>query len=144
MAIKVSGTTVIDDSRDIQNVGIITATQLSNAILVNYSEKVNALGNTGASKTINVEDGNYVTATLDQSTTFTFTSPASGKVYGFSLFLTNGSGGPYSITWPNSIKWPNNTTPVRTTAANKSDIWVFSTADGGTTWYGYIGIYDFS
>lgn len=139
MAIQISGSTIIDNSRNIINAG-----ELSGATFVNYSEKLNILGNTGSSKNINIADGNFATATLNQNTTFTFTSPASSKVYAFSLFLTNGSGGPYSISWPASVKWPNNTIPIRTTAAGKSDIWVFLTKDGGTTWYGYIGIYNFS
>jgi hypothetical protein len=124
--------------------GRLSTSQLFGSKIINYSEQVNALGNTGASKTITISDGSFVTATLDQSTVFTFSSPGSSDFYGFTLLLTNGAGGPFTITWPASVKWPSNTTPVRTTADGKSDIWTFNTIDNGVTWYGYIAVYDFS
>lgn len=122
----------------------IIANELRDASLINYNEKINALGNTGSSASIDLSQGTYVTATLNQNTIFTFTSPPSGGAYGFALALTNGAGGPFSITWPASIRWPSNSTPVRTTAAGKTDLWFFSTIDGGTTWYGGISLYNLS
>jgi len=122
----------------------IIANELRNATLANYNEKINALGNTGFSKSIDLSEGSYVTATLDQNTIFTFVSPPSGFLYGFSLALTNGFGGPFSIIWPASVKWPSNIVPVRTTASDKTDLWFFTTIDGGTSWYGSISIYNLS
>jgi len=204
MAIKISGSTIIDDSRNIVSAGIVTASsfvgdgsgltgagstvaddtttnstfyplftsatsgtvteskvsttklsfnpfsgrlstsQLFGSKIINYSEQVNALGNTGASKTISISDGSFVTATLDQSTVFTFSAPGSSDSYGFTLLLTNGSGGPFTITWPVSVKWPNNATPIRTTADGKTDVWVFNTIDNGTTWIGNLALYNYS
>jgi hypothetical protein len=112
--------------------------------LVNYAEKVNTLGNTGANATIDVSDGTYVTATLDQSCTFTFTSPPTGKLYGFALQLTNGGTGPHTITWPGTVKWPGGSVPARTTTDAKTDIWSFFTSDGGTNWYGSLSLFNFS
>jgi len=160
MAIKISGTTVIDDSRNINTVGvstlgniqissgIITTTassfELYKSILFNYSEKVNVIGNTGSSCNVNLANGTYVTATLNQSTTFTFTTGITTGAIGFALQLTNGSGGPYSITWPATVYYPNNTTPTRTTGDSKTDIWVFTSTDNGTKWYGNLALYNFS
>ena len=128
--------------------GIITTTansyELYKPVLYNYSEKVNIIGNTGSGCTINLANGAYVTATLDQSTTFTFTTGITTGAIGFALQLTNGTGGPYSITWPVSVKWPNNATPTRTTADSKTDVWVFNSTDNGTTWYGNLALYNFS
>jgi hypothetical protein len=125
-------------------VGILSASQLTSTVLTNYSEKVINLGNTGATPNINLANGTYVTATLDQSATFTFTTGITTGAVGFSMLLTNGTGGPFSITWPGSVKWPNNTTPSRTTTDGKSDLWAFVSSDNGTTWYGNISIYNFS
>ena len=153
-----SGDIIVGDTngtitQHINTTGIVTAssfvgsgaslTQLSNTELVNYSEKVNTVGNTASNVNINVANGTFVTATLAQNTTFAFTSPASGTLFGFTLKLTNGSGGPFTITWPASVKWSNNVTPVRTTTDGRTDIWNFFTSDGGTSWYGSISLYNF-
>ena len=123
--------------------GILTATQLSNTELVNYSEKVNTLGNTGSSINIDVASGNFVVATLNDNCVFTFSSVASGKFYSFGLQLTN-SGGPYSITWPGTVKWPGGSIPTRTTTSGRSDLYGFYTTDGGTNWYGSISQYNYN
>ena len=131
------------DGADI-NVGIVTFTTLHGGEFGRYSEKVNTIGNTGTSSNINVEDGTFVTATLDGNCTFTFTSPSTGTLYGFGLLLTNDASGPHSITWPTSVKWPGGATPSRTEADSKADLWSFFTTDGGTNWYGSIALYNFS
>ena len=124
------------------------ASHVINPLLVNYAEKVNTIGNTGSSTTIDVADGTYVTATLDQTSTITLAAPPSGKLYGFALQLTNGSGGAYSITWAaaggGTIKWPGGSVPTRTTTDAKTDIWSFFTSDGGSNWYGAISLFNFS
>ena len=136
--VTISGTTGITLNES------TNASQIINPLLVNYAEKVNTLGNTGANATIDVSDGTYVTATLDQSCTFAFTSPPTGKLYGFALRLTNGGTGPHSITWPGTVKWPGGSVPARTTTDAKTDIWSFFTSDGGSNWYGSISQYNFS
>ena len=123
-------------------VGVVTATEFDGR-LGNYSETVKTIGNTASNVTINVADGTFVTATLAQSTTFAFTSPASGSLFGFTLKLTNGTGGPFSITWPANVKWSNNVIPVRTTTDGRTDVWNFFTTDGGTNWYGSISLFNF-
>ena len=128
--------------------GIVTTTasyfELYKPVLSNYSEKVNVIGNTGSSCNINLANGAYVTATLNQTTTFTFTTGVTVGALGFALQLTNGSGGPYTITWPASVKWPNNAIPTRTTTDSKTDVWVFNSTDNGTSWYGNLALYNFS
>jgi hypothetical protein len=128
--------------------GIVTTTasylELYKPVLSNYSEKINVIGNTGSSCNINLANGAYVTATLNQTTTFTFTTGITVGALGFALQLTNGSGGPYTITWPASVKWPNNAIPTRTTTDSKTDVWVFNSTDNGTNWYGNLALYNFS
>ena len=132
MAIKISGTTVIDDSRN------------ARLILKDYSEKVNAVGNTGTASTIDLANGNFVTATLTGNCVFTFTPGIGIEAQSFTLFLTNDATPSRTITWPPAVKWPNAVTPVRTETANKTDVYSFFTFDNGTTWYGIISIYNYS
>lgn len=127
MAFKISGVTRIDDSSRLVNVG----------------ELVNAVGNTSAAATINLANGNFVTATLTGNCTFTFSNPSAGAS-SFTLFLTNDATAGRSITWPPPVKWPNNTIPTRTTIANRTDVWTFFTTNSGTNWYGTLSIYNYN
>jgi len=107
------------------------------------SEKLNSVGNTGASATINLDNGSFVTATLTGNCTFTFSNPSGGAV-SFTLVLTNDATPSRTITWPASVKWPNATVPVRTETADKTDVYTFFTYDSGTTWWGNLSLYNFS
>lgn len=126
MAIKINNTTVIDDSSRVVNLG----------------ELVNAVGNTGTAATINLANGNFVTATLTGNCTFTFSNPSAGAS-SFTLFLSNDATAGRSITWPVSVRWPNNTIPIRTATASRTDVYTFFTLDGGTTWYGSLTLYNY-
>jgi hypothetical protein len=126
MAFQIAGTTVLDNSSRLVNVG----------------ELVNATGNTGTAKTINLANGNFVTATLTGNCTFTFSNPSSGAS-SFTLFLTNDGTAGRTITWPASVKWPNGTVPTRTTTANRTDVYTFFTTNGGTNWYGILSIFNY-
>ena len=77
MAIKVSGTTVIDDSRNILNVGSFVSTQ--------FKESVGSI--TGS--TLDLSTGNVFSYTPAADTTFVFSNPpASGTAQGFTLKVT--------------------------------------------------------
>jgi len=136
-SIAIGNTTVIDSSRTFVN-----------GLLKNYSETVNVIGNTGASSTIDLSLGNYVTATLNNNTIFTFTVGISTGAIGFVLQLKNNPGiTTYSITWPVTVYWPGGgyggfNPPTRTTTPGRTDVWVFNSIDGGTNWYGSIALYN--
>lgn len=139
----VVGSAVTLSSGGINVVGFITASQVS-SVLTNYSDKINALGNTGASATVNLANGNFVTATLTNNCTFTFTTGIGTGAQGFTLFLTNDATPSRTITWPVTVKWPGGSTPVRTETANKTDVYSFFTFDNGSNWYGTLSIYNYS
>jgi hypothetical protein len=123
-----------------------TITPTSNALkftAIAASEFVNALGNTGATPNIDLSLSTFVTATLNQNTTFTFSNVPSQAV-SFTLFLTNDGTPGRTIVWPASVKWPNAVIPVRTTTASRLDVYTFITVDGGTNWYGNLAIYNYS
>ena len=107
---------------------------VSRVNLKDYGEVTNAIGNATGNKTIDLTAGNSVTATTTGATTWTFSNPtASDELCGFVLKLVNG--GSATQTWPNSVDWPAATAPTLTTSG--TDVLVFITCDGGTTWYGF-------
>jgi hypothetical protein len=72
---------------------------VTRAILKDYAIEGSAVGNTGATRTLDLSVANFFSATLDQACTFTFSNPpASGDFGTFVLELTNG--GAFAITYP--------------------------------------------
>jgi hypothetical protein len=136
--VQVGGNTVHSTGLTVNQISVSGISTLSNV-----SEKINNLGNTGTSATIDLNNGNFVTAILSGSCTFTFTNPAS-EASSFTLLLTNDGTSDRTITWPASVVWPGGTIPNRTTAANKTDIYVFFTVNSGTKWYGNLAQYNYA
>lgn len=99
-----------------------------------YSETVNARGNVSGAVTIDLTLGNVVSATSIGAITSMAISnvPASGTCASFSLVAINF--GAFAVAWPSGTKWPGGSVPTLT--ATGTDILVFFTVDGGTTWYG--------
>ena len=84
---------------------------------------------------VDLSTGSYFTKTLSANTTFTFSNPpASGTAFGFTLKVT--AGGTHTLAWPASVDWPGGTAPDAP-ASGETDVYVFYTVDGGTTWYGF-------
>jgi len=107
---------------------------ISRPVLEDYAIQGSAIGNTGATQTFDLSTANFFSATLDQNSTFTFSNPpGSGDFGGFVLELTNG--GAFTITFPASVDWPGGTAPTLT--ASGVDQLVFTTRDGGTTYFGF-------
>jgi hypothetical protein len=108
---------------------------LDQPVLQDYAIQGVAIGNVGATRTFDLESGNFFSATLDQASTFTFSNPAaSGDFCGFVMQITNG--GAYTITWPTSVDWAGGTAPTLTSSG--VDMLTFTTSDGGTTWMGFV------
>ena len=113
---------------------------LIRAEIKDYSETVNPLGSISGATTIDLTLGNIITATITDTTTWTFSNPsASGKGCSFTLILTNG--GAFSQVWPTpNTKWAGGTPPTLT--ASGVDVLTFFTIDAGTTWIGNISTKD--
>jgi hypothetical protein len=94
---------------------------------------------TGATPSLSLSAGGSFSLTLSGNTTFTFAdSPATGSA-GFSLKVTQDAGGSgFTVTWPASVKWPGGTAPDLTGTADKSDVFVFTTDDGGSSFVGLV------
>lgn len=86
---------------------------------------------TVASTNIDCSLGNSFEKTITGSTTFTISNVPSGN-FTITLLLVNG--GSNVVTWPSSVKWSNGSAPTLTSSG--TDLLVFMTVDGGTTWYG--------
>lgn len=122
MAIKIQGTEIIGDNRNITN----------------YAVTKNNLGSISGSQTIDLTLGNFVTATAAGSITWTFSNPSASHASGFVLELTNG--GSAAQIWPASIRWPAGVAPTLTVSG--VDVLVFVTDDAGTNWRGVASMLD--
>ena len=101
-----------------------------------YNESYVSLS--GTTPSVDCEAGNVFALSTTGNTTFTFSNPpASGTAFGFVLKLT--AGGSHSITYPASVDWAAATAPDAP-ASGETDVLVFTTVDGGTTWYGALAI----
>ena len=132
---SVTGTAAILGANTFTGTQNFADNTLQKANLLDYAETTNAIGNATGAKTIDLTLGNSVTATTTGATTWTFSNPtASDELCGFSLKLVNG--GSATQTWPTTVDWPAATAPTLT--ASGTDVLVFITCDGGTTWYGFV------
>ena len=102
-------------------------------VATSYNETYVSLS--GTTPAVNCEAGNVFALSTTGKTTFTFTNPpASGTASGFMLRLS--SGGAHTITWPTSVDFAGGTAPDAP-ASGETNALVFTTTDGGTTWYGF-------
>jgi hypothetical protein len=108
---------------------------LSRPTLKDYAIEGSAIGNVGATRTFDLAVANFFSATLNQACTFTFSNPpASGDFGCFVLELTNG--GAFVITYPASVDFIGGVAPTLTAAG--VDQLVFTTRDGGTTYFCFV------
>jgi hypothetical protein len=138
MAIKVGGTTVVDDSRNLTNV--VGATLTGTLQLQKIAETLVAVGNSSTAATLNLSSGTVFTVTLTGNATLTVSNPT--NVSSFMLILTNDGSAGRSVSFAGgSFVFPGGAATLsRTTAANGVDVWVFFSPNGGTTWYGNIAM----
>lgn len=117
----------------------ITADVTGEFIADSYNETYVAVTSTSNATTVNCETGNTFSHVLTENTTFTFSNPpASGTGYTMSIeIIQDASASGFSVTWPASVDWPAATAPTLTATASAKDIFVFTTRDGGTNWYGF-------
>lgn len=88
-----------------------------------------------SSGTLDLSTGTVFSDTPSANVTYAFSNPpASGTAYGFTLTVTPSA----TITWtfPASAKFPGGTAPDAP-ASGETDVLVFFTLDGGTTFYGF-------
>jgi hypothetical protein len=108
-------------------------------IVDSYNETYAAVTSSSNATTVDCEAGNAFSHTLTENTTFTFSNPpASGTAYSFSIeIIQDASASGYTVTWPSSVDWPAATAPTLTATASAKDVFIFTTRDGGSNWYGF-------
>jgi hypothetical protein len=86
--------------------------------------------------------GGVFSATLTGSATITLRFPVATGASSFTLILTNDATAGRTVAFAGgSFKFPGGAATLsRTTTANATDIWVFFTPDGGTTYFGNIAM----
>jgi hypothetical protein len=104
-----------------------------------YNETYTAVTSTTNATTVNCETGNTFSHVLTENTTFTFSNPpATGTGYTMTIEIVQDAGASgYIVTWPTSVDFPAATAPTLTATASAVDVFVFTTRDGGTNWYGF-------
>tara|TARA_R110001632_G_scaffold11925_1_gene42131 strand:- start:354 stop:761 length:408 start_codon:yes stop_codon:yes gene_type:complete len=106
---------------------------------LSYAETYVAVTSTSNATTVDCEAGNTFSHVLTESTTFSFSNPpASGIAYTMSIEIIQDAGASgFTVTWPASVDFPAATAPTLTATASAVDVFVFTTRDGGTNWYGF-------
>lgn len=152
MVVTINGTTGISSSGNIVTTGsgfISSASTLNstgdatmNANLIAESYQESTVDLTGTTPTIDCATGNVFNLTTSGNTTFQAATnvPTTGTGYGFMLKLT--AGGTHTIDYSSlgtNVYFAGGTAPDAP-ASGETDILVFTTMDGGTTWYGALSI----
>jgi hypothetical protein len=125
MAIKVSGSTVVDDNK---------------VFLPNNTAEVSTTATiTSGTLSLDLNSSGVFAVTLNANvTSLTITNnQSSGRASSFAL-VTIGDGNARAFSWPVSFRWPNNQAPTITSTLNKKDVYVFFTTDGGSSWQAFI------
>jgi hypothetical protein len=94
--------------------------------------------------TLDLTNGNAFRLTLKGNVTLSFAGAVNDMVCSFGLYVKQDpTVGGYTITWPSGVVWAGGTVPSMTATAGATDIYVFETLTGGTTWYGSLVGADF-
>ena len=137
MAIKVGGTTVIDDSRNITPVNSTVSGTLTTKKI---AETLVSVGNSSTAANLNLASGTVFTVTLTGNATLTIQNSTGANA--FTVILTNDATASRTVAWAysgGSFKFPGGAAGLsRTTGASGIDVWSFFSTDGGTNWFGNI------
>ena len=130
-AIAVNGTTLTQQylSGYLDELRITSAARYTS----NFTPPTVAFLNSGP--TLDLSSGTYFNYAPSANTTFAFANPpASGTAAGFALAVTPSAA--VTLTYPSSVEWPSGTAPDAP-ASGETDVLVFLTDDGGTSYQGF-------
>lgn len=121
---------------DVDSIAINMGDQLlTRPVIKDYGETLVTVAASGATYTIDLENGNVFDITMDQDCTFTFSNPpASGTAGSFTLYLRQDGTGGWTATLPGSVVNSGGSAPTPSTGVSEWDKLVYQTIDGGTTW----------
>lgn len=111
--------------------------QITRPQLRDVAETKHAGSATTGTIDLDITNANFFEITSTGDMTFTFSNPsASGQACSITVKINYG--GAHTVTWPASVRWAGST-PTATSTNSKTDIFVFTTTDGGTKWFGAVG-----
>ncbi len=141
MTVTINGTTGIStpgvsSSDNIVTTGTGDITSVADMKAASYQETKADL--TGTVVDIDCATGNVFLLTTSGTTTFNNPTnvPTSGTAYSFTLQIT--AGGSHTVDYSGlgtNVKFAGGAAPAQPSSA-ETDVLVFYTTDGGTTWYG--------
>ena len=113
--------------------------------LGDYGENTSIDATFTGAETVDFEDGPVFTQTLTGNVSSMTISnvPASGTAGWITFFLIQGSG-PFTIAWPTGTLWPGAVEPTLSAGSGDIDVITLMTKDGGTSFYGFVGGFNFS
>jgi alpha-tubulin suppressor-like RCC1 family protein len=142
MAIKISGTDVINQSRSIVNAqdgyfaGVVTASNFSGSANLSFTSQ-NVTSVSGIT-TINLSLGSvvYFTHNTDTTVAFANTSTSQEVIFIRTKDITTTS---RNIIWPSSVRWEGITGEPSLLQNGTSEVQIFNlvTRNSGTNWYAY-------
>jgi hypothetical protein len=126
MAIKISGTTIIDDTR-----------LVNDARFQAYKEKIVTVGSVAVNTNLDLTQGNLFDVTLGANNlVFTFTNPpASGFSQPATIILRQDATGGRKATFTGAL-YTDGLLPQLSTGAADIDVFTFFTINAGTNWFG--------
>ena len=103
-----------------------------------YVESIKTISTLAANVSLDLASSQNFEHTLANNVTYAFANAPSSASFGFTLKIVQDSqASGYTVTWPASVDWPSATAPTLTSTASAVDMFVFTTNDGGTTFYGF-------
>ena len=112
---------------------------LDEGTLKNYKEIYSSPAITTNQLTLNLQNGNIFNVNLNANITImTITNSPSSSFSGSFTLIFTADGTARVVSWTASIKWPSGNAPALTSTNGKRDIFVFTTTDGGTNYYGFV------
>ncbi len=145
MTVTINGTTGIStpgvsSSDNIVTTGTGDITSVADMKAASYQESTATL--TGTTPTVDCATGNVFTLTTSGVTAFQAATnvPTTGTGYSFMLKIT--AGGTHTVDYDllgTNVYFAGGTAP-EPPASGETDLLVFTTIDGGTTWYGALAV----
>ena len=109
---------------------------ITRSTLAGYSEVVFTLATATGTLGLDLSLYNFFNLTMTGNITVSPTNVPASKAVTLTIIARQDATGGRTITWPAGTKWPGGVVPPATTTANATDLWVLTTYDGGTNWFG--------